>query len=1113
MIRDLLHSTLTVVLSFSLALSPVAFLLPENSFAQQQPAAPESFIDRLISLESDLDGLIDRAQFPNVPRLSAKGQPSLREIQEMGSRVASLTAEMRRDFLNRLREISNPTLQFLAVQELGQYYSVAQKLESLKIIIGQKVDPSTYEEQYGLEYAFDDISQLNFFGTLAFSSVHNVEIEDMVSPQNFPMLTELSSNAGRLSVRIRINPSFLKDAEYQRFAVQMNMRSSLLFAAHYAAEGLYFAQAKTAYLGPEENIEVAEPSEFWRSRFASFQVARETILRGRRNQVFAKQKPQLVAAVKERLVELQKNGQGYVLDADFWQSYQRLLGVTPQEVDLEKDKAEETKAFFLAFTSLVRLWPMENFSAQISSAVHFAKRLSLRYLVLNNPSFTSRLDPQQLQNLEMIVNAKVGEFTRQLIENDAFWAKIRAIAQITAKTVRTQERSQFLIQLTRMAETIQHFESREVNLQYLFDSKRQEIQALSPSPLVGQAVGALEQSGSYFQGYRVYRQALLNMLQAYRYPTPPDKGLTLEWLSANAKQITFNPHSLVDSVPGNYIKALDDDKAGRQKDLHDMLALGRILKFDNYEKLSVNLQPGEFGQRPTLPKATLDNLKINDGRFFSGERAAYLESLKKDILNAAPVLNIRNLYKALVSDKFSVSGREQLTAQNIQDTHRQAGENLKTLEEQTTLIEQGPENSLGNVGTTMRILVSRTSQMSLVLGSLSGFANYFDEIRRELLLPGFWGNQWAKFNSWTNMANLALIVFFAANVMTRFSAVAGRVSDVVIYLLSPIFGANLKYLGPAIWSLIGINFGSAVVRGGVDHYRAGVLKDFYQCNASAPCLALYSDVLRQEEIRNASISEAATLVVGFALIMGAFLIAAGVTARVASSLSQRMLRQVEADMQTLGISKGGSLSPVALNNARGAVHSRINSVSNPVAKELSSIYVEQAYSRLQSLILKESRKFAKFDRRVKGHTDKLGLSLGEAKNIETLAARHGQIEQAYKAGQMTSAEYVDKTNSVFAIYSAYRPIWDRMSSNPNLSSFYEAIWNVNIPVGQARVMVRTLDQNLLKNFTAKMDEFYGVNSRQADGLAKKILDELENSPEISAERIKQLRRLVTRSRK
>lgn len=1110
MIRDFLHSTLIVILTYSLALSPVA-ILPESAHAQQQPTSDENLVDRLIAMEVDLEGLIDRAQFPNVPRLSARGQPSLKEVQEIESRVTALTKEMRQGFMDRLRSISSPTLQFLAVQEIGQYYSIARKLESLKIIIGQKVDPSSYESRYGLEFNFEEISQLNFFGTLAFSSIHNVDIEDLVSPQSFPMRSELKTNGKRLSVRIGIDPSFLKDAEYQRFAVQMNMRSSLLFAAHYAAEGLYYAQAKTAYLSAKEDAQVAEPSEYWRSRFASLQVARENILRQRQNQLFAQQKPLLVAAVKERLNEVQKNGKGYVLDADFWQSYQRLLGVSPQEIDLEKDKAEETKAFFLAFTSFVRLWPMENFSANISSAIHFAKRLSMRFLVLNNPSFTSRLDAQQMQRLEMMLNTKIGEFTQAIAEGDQFWAKIRKISEITPQTVRNQERSRFRVQLTRMAETIQHFENREVNLQYLYESKRSEIQALSVSSLVGQVLGALEQTGNYYQGYRIYRQALLNLLQAYRYPVT-DK-LTIQWLIDNQKKISFNPESLVESVPSAYIKALADDKAGRQKDLSDILALGRILKFDIYETLPLPTGPDAFGSASSYARPTLDNLKIHDGRVFAGERAAYKEAIQKDILEAAPVLNLRNLYKALVSDKFSINGRDQLIAQNIEDTYKQAQDNLKTLGEQTTLIEQGPENSLANVGSTMRILVSRTSQMGLVLGSVSGFSSYFDEIRRELLLPGYWGDQWAKFNSWTNMANLALIVFFAANMMTRFSAVAGRVSDVVIYLLSPIFGPNLKYLGPAIWTLIGINFGSAVVRGGVDHYRAGVLKDFYQCNASAPCLALYSDVLRQEEIRNASISEAVTLVAGFALIMGAFLIAAGVTARVASSLSQRMLRQLEADMQTLGIQRGGSLSPVALNNARGAVHSRLNSVSNPVAKELSSIYVEQAYSRLQSLILKESRKFAKFDRRVKGHTDKLGLSLGEAKNIETLAARHGQIEQAYKSGQITSAEYVDKTNSVFAVYSAYRPIWDRMSSNPNLSSFYEAIWNVNIPAGQARVMVRALDQNLLKNFSAKMDEFYGVDSRQADGLAKKILDELEKSPEISAERIKQLRRLVTRSRK
>ncbi len=1115
---------LSLLLSFSIALSPFS-ALPTPAHAQQ-PSAPaeadESNYSKLINLLTTIESLINRAYYPNVPRPQGRlaGSPTQAELAEVHSQLSAVLKDMRTSLATRIATIADPELESIPTLEIETFYNVVQRFEGLKIILGQQVAPETWNDAYGLALPVDSISQLKFFEAIAFASKTDVEIDGRKSPVSLPMLAELDLAGGKTSIFFRVNPDFVKNSEYQYFLGQMNTKSALMFAAHFAAHRLYEAQNTIAYLG-ETAQQVPAAPEAWRSRFASFRVQRGLFQQALRNNLFTVQKPKLVDGVRNALIDLQKQDGnfGYGLDSKFWSSYAELSGKPlPAGLNLGLIKVNENMAFRAALNSVVRLWSLKELSSNLSSAILFAKKLSLRWLILAHAELGQTLPAQSQRSLELLLDAKAGEFTRQLVNHPQVAGLAHDVLNEKSEPIRQRLRANFHQSINTASQKMGGYETNETSIQYLADAQRIKINALDLSELNKAVLAGLEKQPNYLGAYLQYKQSLFSLLQAYRLPSTLTRGpeLKLEDLYKVRGQITFNPTALADSVPQNYIRALEQDRAGRAKDISDLLELGRLMKFHIYETLPEENRLTPFGESYRGRVASPRNLKIEDGTFaalIGSEKRRYLDAMKKDIFTSAPILGGTTsqgpaLWEMLAANSNLVVSRpaieEQVTKAGIQ-----VAENINSLEKQIQKVLQGNEQSLTTVDEEFRVLVTRASQLGVVLNSFTSFKGYYEEIRKELLLPGFWNERWQDFNSWSLQANLYLIGFFVVNMFSSRFAQVGRATDFIGKALAPIFGVNFSRLAPIIYGLLGVGIADAGYRAlWSERQRVNILKRYFECAAAGPCVALHADVSRQIEIRDAARIELAGQIIVPVLLIGGFIVARKLIGKVINGLSTRASRQLEADLKALDIRAGSNLSENGLMEAKNAAIRAARSHADSRVAELGAAYAEQAYIRLQQLIWKEAKTAAATDARFASQFELLKITPAQSKNPQFLNQIGDDIQRRYNSGQLTAMEYIELKNAYFNVFSAYTPIWSKMAADPGMKAFYETVWKASTGSSSGEIAgnLQHFASRIAPQFNARMNEFYGTKDQSS--ALQNLIKDLEKNPDVTTGRIAELRRLL-----
>lgn len=1127
--RNLVSPILSTLISWTMIFSPLTLAQQPETPSQAPVQEQESNYSKLMNLLTEMDILVDRAFYPNIPRRQGRlgGLPTQNEISQIQTRIAAILQDLRINFAARIQAVNDPEMEGHAGLEIETFYNVVQRFEGLKIILGQKVSPESWNTTYGLALPVENLAQLKFFDGIALSSQTDVEIEGRKSPVNWPMDAEIATEGDKTTVYFRVSPDFVEKSELQYFLGQFNSKAALMFAGHFAAHKLFESQNTINELS-SSNRGVPEAPQEWQNRFASFKVKRGLMLQARQNQLLAVQKPKLTNGVYRALIALQKQdgSYGFGLDQDFWNAYQQLSGKPlPATLDLGRIKINENATFRAAFSAVVRLWSLRDLQKNLGLAILFAKKLSLRWMIVANADFGQTLNPVAKRTLELTIDSKAGVFTNQLINHPLLADAVKDVLNEKYETVRQKNRLAFHQGIDAASKKMRNYQTRDVSPGYISDMQRAQLESLDLAGLNKTILGNLEKAQNYRTAYLMYKNALFNILQAYRMPryATSAQELKLDYVYQVRNQISFNPDQLTEVIPKNYIDALNADPAGRKKDIKDLIEIGRLFKFHVYENLPEETLYAPHGEAYQARVASPRNLKIEDrtlGAVIGSEQRRYVEAMKKDLFSAAPILGGTTalgpaLWEIIGDSGLNGNNRALIDAQ-VDKVGANAAVNVQDLEKQIKMIEAGGENSIAGVGEEMRTIVTRTTQMAVVLSAFSSFKGYYDEIRSELSETGFWGQRWENFNSWTLSANMYLLGFYVANLFSSRFAAVGKATDFISKSLAPIFGVNFSRLTPIIFGMLGIGIAGAGTRVWNESGHASTVAKYFECSAMGSCVSLYSDVVQQNGLRNAAWVEFGVSIIAPILLIGGFIAARYAIGRLMHGMSARNMAQLNADLKTLDIRAGSELTERGLRSAMSNAVRTARGHADPRVAEIGAAYAEQAYLRIQQMLWKETQKALAMESRFAEHFAKLKISAESAKNPQLILNRLSQIKAEYDAGRMTTIEFIELKNMGFSMYTAYAPTWAKMGSDPGMHAFYNTVWKsaTNSTAAEVTGNLQAFNSRIAPQFNASMNEFFGTGrAGRSDSVLNNLIKELEKNPDVTNARLAELRRLLVEGAK
>ncbi len=1093
-----------IVTSWSLALAPLS-LMPAQAFAQAQDA-DESNFSKAVNLESDLIALADRASYPNIPRRGLRGMPTASELSQVESRLRDLQKSMQ-TLPASVARITDENLEALPFLEIQAFFTCASKFEGLKILLGQSVDPQTWDAQYRLDFALGNLSQLRFVDAAGLLSDSFVKLpgqsDELIAKRSSQVLTvrsHLDLQRGILS--LRLSPQFLEDFERMSFLNRMNTKSSLLFAGHFAVHRLFDSLTATRFLMRQSPESTPEVPAFWAEKFASLKVKRSESILTQKNQILSVLKPQLLEAIKTAYVNLENQNRALMLDEEFFRSLRATANLTGNPLDLAQVNSDETSTWSDAIASLITLWNMNDVVSGTPTLVFEAKRLSLRWLILGTETWSSQLDAAATLKVSALIDERARAFTQNFMRDIELQKNIAEIARSGPARVQLSLREEFQKNLDAASKRLHEFETSKINLRALMAAHNYDLQELvktNSSPILKAAIDGVAKAESYEAGYLTYRTFLFSMLQAYQLPRPLPSPLTISYLDSIKKKIVFNPASLTETVPQKYIQALAASLPARAQDVSSMLELGRIMKFDVLEKLNE--------QNKT---ATPQTLQLNDGLLagiWGSEKRSYFEEFKKDIVNNAPVLGA--VWEQLAAGQMSHDQASSLVDSEIKKIPARISANLSGLQVQWDKVEGGANDSLDNVSEEMRTLVTRASQLSLILSSFAGFSSLNDEIRQELLEPGFAGREWKQFSSWSTSVITYMLGFFALQLVGSKVTAVGRASDVVAKFFAPIFGPNFSRLNIAFWGILGITVSDTAYRGFYSEpAREEILKRYSECNAGGPCVALYSDLSKQSEIARTARMETVSQIAMMAIIVGGFILARKVIARFARGIPHNSLNQLHSDLQTLGLSESTALSEQSLQQGLRNAVQRARGQSDPLVAELAETYARQSADRIQSTIWKEASRWLDIDARFAKDLKTMGLSPRQAKNMESVNAAFSNIEAQYKRGRLSTSEYQDLKGTVLAIFQTMEPTWAKMNKSPLLKNFYEKVWDASSGLVRAEIRGNQTYYNaqISARFMKEIERLYATTkNHRFETMLENMIRQTQQQPTAARQNLQALR--------
>ncbi|MBX3022982.1 MAG: hypothetical protein KF799_15005 [Bdellovibrionales bacterium] len=1134
-LKRLFKSSTSLTLSLSLALTSMAGMGPAYSVRVE---AQESDYSVGFKLAEELTQLLDRAAYPDIPRRGKTGVPTSAELAGVLARTLSLKQSLQNGYLNRVLEPlsidAEEQLQQTAriVKDMDKYFEVVSRLEGLKIVLGLQVEPETWESLYNLKFPLKDLSQVHFLEAISAFAQNAVllpvegydkeELQKLIAQGSF-FVTHIEALNGAWQLTFRLNPSFAQRSEQLSFLTRPSLRSGLQYAGHFAMHRLYDSLVLTRSLRGQSPTSLPAPPAAAQARYLSLKVARFQAVRDYQTALDQEVKPQVYKA----LLDAAETSGVRALTNEFYANVGKLTG---QELGSFTDKElammqkGELIALSRALSALLNLSDINDWEGLPRHLLREGERLALRHIFLASEVTRLSLSTENLAALEDLIDQAADTFATNVLAK----AKLdfKALSAQSFQSMMSKKRSEFQKNLEAASVLLRDFKKQPLRIDYIYGAQAPYIQDLQPSESTRKLAEQLSQVPEYNLAYLNYKAALASILSEFQLNGGAVPALDIDSLSKQRSRLKWNPAALKGKVPDKYLSAVTP-KSGwfsgligkpvspRDKDLSDLLEIGRLLKFNVFEKLE-------------RKDATVENMKLDDtllGPVLGSEHKAYLEEMKKDLLNNSPLLGGivgkqgtaprhqgNMLWQALADDQLAATSKYDLVEKQLAYVEKQIHVTEREVADQLAKIDAIEGENVSGLSHDMLVVSTRAYQISKSLEPFASFESFYSKMRQSLLEPGFWRSEWQDFSTWANNSATYVILIMVAQLIGSRVGPVGKAADPIASLLTPFCGPNFRCLGPVFMGLIGIGLSDQLYRGFYSEAKnLDSLRKYFETGSGAPGVALYTDVKQQTDVMMQPRYEAMITVVMVAAIMGGFAVGRKLLNRF-SGPGTSAVEILKKDMQTLGLPQTSSLSREALQASVRDSLKRARQTSDPVARAQLEAYISQVYARMESTLHKEALSWNAFEQRYSQTLRRVGLSKASWTDAQELTRALNQVEAAYKNGQLLRSDYQEQMAALMNVYQRLAPVWQQIEKEPLLAAYYTRSWQLASGSSDISLTANIASYNLrvTRPFLKAMDEFYGAgtSSSRMDTIIENIAQELKSAPQLRAKRIEQLKRYL-----
>lgn len=1137
------------LVSLSLTLAPF-YGLPasaESPAAVVPGAATETEYSQGQRLLLDLEELLDRALYPDVPRKGPLGVPSTSELNQIQFRIAKLKQSYTSGLKARIEALNDEQREYDMVRELNTFYSAVQRFEGLKIILGLPTQEDKWDEQYALSLPITSLSQLNFIGMISAQSESFVPLPGaVIDIERLAHLKEsISGYNSRLEnineqwfLKLYLNPAFADYYERTLFTTNLSTRNVLLYAIQWSAHRLYDSQALTLNLQRQQPMSsLPEPSLAMRKRFLSMRVKRAQVLQRSKKTANTIMKTLMVSSILDALHAARAKNAGWMIDERFARAFRD--AAANQEYlkeNIDVARLGEEKQFYLALSSLINLMEINDWKNQMPYLVYESARLCIRSTFLANSDSHFELKPGAREGFENFIDQKAQMVTQELMNHGLAKAIANLDGKTTAASVRDQSRQRFQAALQSASGKMENFAHEEINFTYLLGAEKGSISLLHPSPFVNSIVEATEQQHSFIGAYNAYKHQLYTFMQTFKYKSELPKKMSLEAAGKLVDEAEWNPSSLNGVLDPQYIAELNSEAAQRTKDLKDLIRVGQILKFNAYEKYAGTPRNKRHGIYKKVTPSALGMDETMLGTILGSDKQAYLEEMKKDLLKAAPILggtvdsqSQNTVWETLNRADLSSDYKYQMVDGQFVKVMSQINDNQARIDQALAHLDATPDDSINGATKDLQILITRAAQLSVGLDSFAGFDSYYEEVRNELTLPGFMGREWNRFASWTDTVSWYMMAFWAVKALAgpRIKVV-GTAVNTTAKLLAPVLGVNMSRFNYILFGVLGL----AIADKGVTYYeersRAAVLRAFFECGSGAPCVALYSDVSLQLQRQAKAVTDAITTIVTIvAIYFGIKYLAMGAGKLFMRDIPYR--RQVlQPYLKRLGLdAESVPLTQAELEKAVSTQVARARSETNPFKAAAEEALTKHAAKQVRTAILDEAVYWSKQNARFAAAAKALGLDgkVADWKSMADLANAWGRLNGQFKAGQISYFRYQQLMQDIVDMKVVLDPVYAHIKANKANALFMDGVWSrgrnqLGIELSASLEAQKSL--NVSAEFEKAVSQFSGTASTKAtaardaevDALIESVGKDLEQNPTRAANKFQNLvHKLMGRVRK
>jgi hypothetical protein len=1137
-----LKLTLASILSWSLTTAPfIGLPLTTRAYAQQAAINP-------LALRFELEDLLERADFPNVPRRGVTGLPSQQEMYNMGQRLLSLRDQLRHGLPAQIRQPTRNDQIPSALVDINNYFDCVRLYEGIRIILGQASDPTQWQRDYNVEIAMDhSFYELRFAEGASFFAEHYIGLPVNTYDADFKAFENATSDERVFTVRLdnrdgvdvlSFSPNASKIAKFDTFALiqRPSLQSGLQFAMLFSAQRLHDSLALTQILQGFQPTQITAPADELQRRWVSLRVARETTVQNYQTQIEALQKPKVMKALLDAMDAANRQWLGWTFSQNFLDQFHKILSlnsppVTPEKLGLYH--GTERQNLLIALSTLVNLTDTTVDPGLAPRLLYQAKRLALSWALLTDSTVVPYITADNQAALEQLMDQAAQAFADDVLKvSPGLPNDLVKIAQTGSQEFLRQGRLDFATNLQKKSQAIQKYMNEEVNLQYLLKMRQGDIESLGASQIVGHIMDDVAKAQTYAEGYQTFRLALIDFAKNFTFASKLPRKITIGALADRANGARWNPAVGNKQVPEKLRPYVNPSEQGwlgwtsnlfrtqkigpREKDLNDLVQIATFLRFNVYEFLG--------DQKPTFENLGFDNSWI--ARYRQPDHKAYQNIMHEDLADNLPLLaspvNGRELWEVLADSKATPEQNLSVIDPQLRLVEEQIHQLEPRLIKDIAEVDAVRGENTSGLNQEVRTLTTRVIQIAYGLSSAASFSSFYKRMARQLDAPGFYQTQFDGFVSFANQVNLYLILYLGVNAVAARFAPLARISMALGRLLGPVFGVSMSRLNYLVYALFGVSMAEDGYKAHLESGPLDILDQYQKTGSAAPGVAQYSDVVRQTEARNAPLWDLGTQL----FVLGGFLFTIWSARAAFKALrSTPMVSALDADRAILGLDRRAPYNERTLRGGLAQSLAKAYDQSDTLAQAVGEAYAKQAFYRIQRQMHFDIMSWRQRLDGLMPVLKEVGLTRETCTQQKALNDVLTGLNEAYKQGKMLSSEYLERKAAITSLYQQLEGIWKSMG-DPEIANYYSYVWAraADVTAAESAGSIAHFDQRISQRFAKEIDNLYGntgyrvvirngridlarqrsADTQKMDQVMENIANQLRQNPDKALQNLKSL---------